>query len=207
VIATYVGATAAVVAGLLAIYVSVIRPRLRIPRLSVVSSAGDPHTFAYVSSSDGWHGAWGRLRVANAPGHDTAEDVEIMVVDITSPRGTRIETLTPLSGRLLKWAGVDQYSRSIPPGVSIRFDVIKFGLSSDGTRLEKRVCIYPRSRLDQLNRIDSPNTQVVVVVALCARNINARFYEIEIECNGSSWDGMPPMPISMRVRKLRRWSP
>lgn len=199
--ATTISASAAAAACCVAIYVSIVRPQLRLPKLIILPQDDDPHSLVYATANDGWRGVWARVRVHNADGRDTAEDVQVMLVDVLTPDNLSVTSLGPLSGRLLQWAGRRSNTVTIPSGSSVRIDLLEYGINADDTGLKKRVCIYPPSTLDSLNSTEFEAEQVTFMLALCGRNINARFYRVDVAC-GKSWDGVSAAPISMTVQRI-----
>lgn len=75
---------------------------------------------------------WVRLRVANRWGKRTAEDVEVLLVDVRS-RGDR----PSLNGFALRWsnafvAGSPTTRQTIPPGVARHVDLVSMARPVDG---------------------------------------------------------------------------
>ena len=104
-----VGATMA------AVYIGVIRERLRLPKLSLEYS---PHTedAVVVGTVGGSESAFVRLRVVAARNKKAAEDVEVMILDaaetLSRPGWRNASKPFALGGQLLKWSNTDGAPRS-----------------------------------------------------------------------------------------------
>lgn len=97
------------------------RDRRQRPRLKLLYDHDQGEDFAVGINDDSQH--WVRLRVRNAPGRRSAEDVEVVVVRVERHDG---ETIGRLTGFPFGWTNMrDEHGQpvtrlAIPPGVARR---------------------------------------------------------------------------------------
>jgi hypothetical protein len=139
---------------------------------------------------------WVRLRVANRWGKRTAEDVEVLVVDVRPRDGKG-----SLNGWVLQWSnargadGQPLTRQTIPPGVARHIDLVcvkpkLFDADGDSAPVEGesdasfelRVVPIPRDERRWL--AGASNT---VLLALMARDTDAAYYAVKIDHDGKWW--------------------
>lgn len=199
--ATAISASAAIAAACITLYIGLVRPRLRNPKLALLTQYEDPHCITHITKEDGWQGVWARLRVHNPAGCDTAEDVKVMIVDVRPHGDPKNDPLAPIPGRLLKWANHDANSMQIPPGISVRCDILQFTYEPKVNKVSRRLCIYPLSAIRSLNDHEFPEGRFRMLVALCSKNVSARFYRIDCAYD-VGWNGSNTPSISLTARRI-----
>jgi len=141
---------------------------------------------------------WVRLRVANRWGKRTAEDVEVLIVDVRPWSGPS------LSGFRLTWATLveDDYRwpsvpwparQSIASGTARHVDLLYMSSGSDGKSGARIEGVTPAwiavqaqpERLDQRHVL--AGGERYLLVALTARDADAVYYGVSIEFDGLWW--------------------
>jgi hypothetical protein len=197
---TAVGTVGATVA---AIYVGVFRVWLRSPKLSLEPSDYDaPSDRRIVGRPDGLL-AFVRARVVASAHRQAAEDVEVMILDskeIRARPGAKPESSLRLEGTLLKWGNVQSTRLTIPPGIHRYVDLlrIRHNAAKEGDAPAEVVVLNPLG--DHRERIRSAEFELVL--ALTARNMDARLYRVVVSYDGewgdNIWDHLKvdgPFPL------------
>lgn len=173
--------------------------RYRRPSLSLVFDANNSLNYLPgVGTVHGTDSHWIRLRVENGTGKRSADDVEVLVVEL---KRTGSQGSAPFGGVPLVWSnlniGNDMVTRvTLPPGVPRFVDACALveprpqapgGPSAvsgqSAAPVELQVWPPPADRRHQL---DAGKHEVVL--ALSARDTKATFYRLKIEHDGKWWD-------------------
>jgi hypothetical protein len=139
---------------------------------------------------------WVRLRVANGWGKRTAEDVEVIIVDVrpwlgkTTLNGFRL-TWAILVEDDLRWPDVPLPARqTIPSGTARHVDLICMGSCSDSEPIEGVTPAYVAVQA-QPKRRDKRHVltggERYLLLALTARDADAVYYGVTIEFDGLWW--------------------
>lgn len=185
-----VGATGA------AVWIGVLQPRRRRPALSLHFDPTDPRDAQVAGivfiqpgqpgSEFNTRGAFARLRVANAAGRETADDVEVLVeaVRLTDPGSQPTFEAESLGDLPLPASNSEPTTTrlSIPPGIERHFDLahVRKREVAEGDR-DVILEVFPRPA-DLRWRVDADRFEVDVVVA--ASNADARRYTVGVEFDG-----------------------
>ncbi|WP_210492868.1 hypothetical protein [Patulibacter sp. SYSU D01012] len=216
-----IGSVATTVGVIAALFGTNLRAKLRQPKLTLLYhglETGPYWDHIELAADDGTvEGArprrfWLRLRVYNAPGRDTAENVQVLV---TSYRASNRLGLDP---RPLVWSGLaerdvkaDEVSKppitaiDLPSDVYRHVDLIRIDGATD--EVTGRLCVYPRPRA---KADDLSDRAVHVTFAVTAKNIDALHYEATIEFDNLRGtarlvDGLRgPLRTSLADRAARR---
>lgn len=174
------------------------RERSRRPKLTVHFDASGREDFVIgARDSEGRERHWVRLRVANAIGKRTAENVEILFLDLRSnnPADAIVRTM-PVSGRAFRWTHHDHpdgkpvTKMDIAPGASRHFDLLRLAepfvgpVNPGQTGALVGLLLYPPT--DPLRyALAAGKYQALIVIT--ARDTDATYYSIEVEFDGLWW--------------------
>jgi hypothetical protein len=178
-----------------AVYFGGVRQFRRRPALSLDYVPRNPEDAQvvgiYAQDSDGgWYqqtqGAYVRFEVSNAPGKDTAENVEVMIdhAGVDRPDGSFHHAR--LGGFPLAWANTWSATEgattrlSVPPGVSRRVDLVS--VREDEKKLTMEVDPRPADFRHQL-----PEGTTTLRLVLTAHNADARYYVLRVTYDGE-WE-------------------
>jgi hypothetical protein len=188
------------VAAVVALYIafrSERRDRRRQPDLRLLF---DPATDDIEVATEEHEKHWVRLRVANRWGRRTAEDVEVLIVDV-QPR-----LKASLNGFTLAWANPPESDhrwptvplparQTIPPGTARHIDVLNMaprsGWGSDDV-IEGVTLAYIALQAQPERRDDRhvlSDGHWYVLLAVTARDTDATFYGVTIDFDGLWWSG------------------
>lgn len=164
------------------------RERRRQPRLQLLF---DPESddFEVAVGPEGSRSHWVRLRVANQRGRRTAEDVEIIVVDVRPRRHGSLNGFTLLWSNLpesLPSTPLPLASRqTIPPGVARHVDLLRAPPPRLGFVTGEPDLLWLQAqpvREDDRHAVLGGTTHVRLAVA--ARDADASYYDVTIEFDG-----------------------
>jgi hypothetical protein len=177
------------------------RPRLN---LALDASGGDA---VVVGTAGGTESAYVRLRVTNASGKDTADDVQVLVVERRLLDGS--ET-TPIALPLI-WSGSYPPATAAPvhPGAERYLDLLHVDWPGrDELEIAERwtgsedafieVMPKPAGRQDRLVA-----GEYTLRLQLLARNADATWYEVVVHWDGK-WSGKADMWTHLRVEQPRK---
>jgi hypothetical protein len=190
-------------AAVVALYIALraeSRESRRQPRLRLLFDADTDDFEVAVGSPTPTH--WIRLRVSNQTGRRSAEDVEVIIVDVLPRREAS------LSGFTLLWSNLPESlpsgppvlasRQTIPPGVARHVDILCMPAPSP-ERAEDPPCSLwiqaQPAREDSRHEVLEGTTHVLLAVA--ARDTDAVYYDVTIEFDGS-W--VPDDEIKHRLR-------
>jgi hypothetical protein len=188
-----VGTIGAVV---VALYVGVIRPRLRRPSLSLGFDGVDEEDAVIVQSAapvKTWQQptidtAYLRLRVCNRESRDTAEDVEVLVERVRelAPRVGNQPSPSPALGNWpLPWSLSDPTTTrlNIPPGVERHVDLAHVYRDEPATRGAGPLILDIRPEpVMERHHLDFGKTEIRLVIS--ARNADSRRYVVVVAFDG-----------------------
>ncbi len=134
---TAVGTTLSAVAAGLAVWVAIVQPNRRRPRLTILEPKHD-RELVVADLSGGIPSAWIRLAVEVEAGREAAEDVEIVILNLTEiesrpghDRGTRNPRLSGLSLGLSSSEG--RSAAAVPAGGFRIYDLASTWKAADGS--------------------------------------------------------------------------
>ncbi len=160
----------------------VVTPRRR-PKLELrFDNAGNDQII--VGSAGGFDVAYVRLRVANRPGKDTADDVVVMVTEVR-PLGKPEADATPIHLPLI-WSGTTppRTVSALHPGSARHIDLMHCDLAGDGEgRLQLDLDPKPTGGRDLLE----PDAYEISI-EIRGRNADALRYVIPLSWDGASSD-------------------
>jgi hypothetical protein len=166
----------------------VITPRRR-PKLELrFDRAGNDQVI--VETAGGFNAAHVRLRVANGPGKDTADDVVVMATEVR-PLGDSQGDAAPIHLPLI-WSGTSPplTVSAVHPGSARHVDLLHVDLQGDdGVEAPIQLDLNPKPTGSQ--DILEPGTYEISI-EIRARNADALRYVIPI-----SWDGKRPAGAAM----------
>jgi hypothetical protein len=196
-------AIATLLASLTALYVGVFKPRRQAPSLRLLDVESDEFATTWVHvHPDDVSSAWTRIRVTNAAGHRTAENVQVIITEAF--QGDPPSSLPLLIGRSLKWANENASITDIPPGVSRHIDVASIEVGDKSHSSTRRIAIYPPPRQSQRDHIEE--APVILKVALSARDTTAKYWSFRVYAR-SDWDGRSwelPKDQPLRIDRLKQ---
>lgn len=157
---------------------------------------------------------WARLRVVNASGRRSAQDVEVLVTAFYALGGDDERWQPPLDTRPLPWSNTPPQGGNvvteaqIPPGVSRHLDLLQFpapGVSDgaggfsladpeDEVRTTGYLCAVPDPG-DPSNWLFE-NHKYRIELAVTARDVDSKVYSLEVQFDGfyrhatDFWDRM-----------------
>jgi hypothetical protein len=195
----------------LALYLNLIRERLQRPRLTLDFEPSPAHDapLDLITHPEPAPAHWIRLRVSNAPGRRSAEDVQVLVTRI-QPRASPGLGKLPLDTRPLRWTGLyDESSNTaiteiaLPPGLARHIDLLALrepdgeGIK-EGRQASALVQVWPSTQ--------GPRSWISagtydLELAVVARDTNTRRYRAEIEFDGV-WRAGPEIWDHLRFRGL-----
>lgn len=196
-----VGAFGPLVAAATALFIAfraTRRERAQRPKLTVHFDASGREDFVKGAlDSEGRERHWVRLRVANALGRRTAENVEILFLDLRSnnPADAIVRTM-PVSGRAFRWThhnypdGKPITKLDIAPGASRHFDLLRLSQPvvvpaiAGQTGALAGLLLYPPT--DALRYALTAGTYQALIV-ITARDTDATYYAVEVEFDGLWW--------------------
>jgi hypothetical protein len=188
------------VAAVVALYIALWserRERRRQPDLRLLF---DPATDDVEAGVDDGHGEkhWVRLRVANRWGKRTAEDVEVLIIDV------RPRFVPSLSGFRLTWATLveDDYRwpggpwpahQTIASGTALHVDLLYVAVRPEWESRDAAEGVAPAyialqarpERRDERHVL--PGGEWHLLLALTTRNADAVYYGVTIEFDGLWW--------------------
>jgi hypothetical protein len=191
-VGTAAGALAAAFAAWVALYVGMIQVRRRRPKLTMHFPVLGRELVDVGNMTTG-ESAWIRLLITNSPGHETAEDVEVLIEDLReiAPRKGAVPwTSAPaLAGTALRWSmkeegASDEDRAHIATGGQRLLD-----LASVHRRRNPFKSIRPLELLtawrpsDHRQHLLSAEVELDLVVT--ARNTNASRYLVRISFDGT----------------------
>jgi len=175
------------------------RDRKQRPRLELLYDHSEGEDFA-VGLNDGTQ-HWVRLRVLNAPGRRSADDVEVVVAGVNRADG---EPIGRIHGFTLVWSntwgtdGLPVTRLAIPPGVARRVDLLSLkrpvvsdcgggarpAQSEGGHDVAGELEVHPRPRGG--SAFFGAGTYTILL-AVTARDTDAVFYSVDVEFDGLWW--------------------
>jgi hypothetical protein len=162
--------------------------------------------------TEGHERHWVRLRVANAIGRRTAQDVEILFLDLISndPADAIVRTM-PVSGRAFRWThhehpdGKPVTKLDIAPGASRHFDLLRLAEPSlvpanpGRTGAHVGLLLFPPT--DPLRyALQAGKYQALIVIT--ARDTDATYYSVEVEFDGLWWSS-PEVVRHLHIRPVQ----
>jgi hypothetical protein len=202
--ATVAAAIGTVGAVLYALYRDLILANRRRPRLDLLFDPTGPDAVV-VGTLGGTDSAYVRLRVTNAKGKDTADDVQVLVTEVLTLDGS--ET-TPM-GLPLTWSGTFPPTTVGPvhPGAERYIDLLHVDWPAhDEMDIVRKWTGEEPAQLDVFPKpagrqhvLAPGRTQYVVRVKLLARNADAVGYEIVVVWDGK-WSGKAAMWAHLHVQ-------
>ncbi len=215
----FAGVVAIVIAGWQA-----IRERVRRPSLSLAFDPDDPYDYmAGVGTTARQESHWVRLRVQNARGKRSAEDVEVLVVEVSGGRNGG----PPLAGSPVIWsnmrAGGEHVTRlTVPPGIARHvdllglveppYDEVNIPAPVEGhTQTTVQLQIWP---LPADGRHELGKGRYDIVLAVVARDTDSREYKVTVTYDGKWWTAEqikqhlrvePPKRLPRRRRASKWW--
>jgi len=143
-----------------------------------------------VGTTGGTKSHWLRLRVENAKGKRSADDVEVLVVDVRARAQGRGQTF---GGAAVVWSnmnvGGEYVTRlTLPPGVPRYVDLLALVEPRPQTPAETpakaQLQVWP-APADGRHELGVATYDIVLAVS--ARDSNAAFYEVQVEHDGKWW--------------------
>jgi hypothetical protein len=132
---------------------------------------------------------WVRLRVSNATGCRSADNVEVFLLRCERREETR--TQTPLNERPLSWSGIRESDGKtritktvIPPGVTRHVDLISIEREEGKPTASLRAVPTPR---DERHKFSQGDYDVELI--LSAQNVDAKRYRGSVSYDGAWSDG------------------
>jgi hypothetical protein len=198
------GTLAAVIVALGIAIANARRDRRRRPALSLTCNQASPLDFMMgvgigMDMGRERQGHWMRLRVANAWGKRSADDVEVLVINVRGISPADGVLLTPLLGVLpLKWSRIlDAEGRpltrtTIPPGVERHVDLLRIlepdpGLGPVEAGKVSAVAALQVSPAPSDRRHWLLGGTYGILLAVTARDTDATYYGLTVTYDGKWW--------------------
>lgn len=220
-VAALIGAVGTVAAVVVALWLQWLRVRRRRPSLTIdFDSTHDRVNVAQRAKEPqeplDYRSHWVRPRVINERGRDSAEDVQVLLVDvkaIDSNPGRLLHPERNLEGLSLKWSEVESEKATIPPGVTRHFDLVhvdNIRVESDGnvvkpedgdvaqgdTPVRFDVCPVPTAKYYR-----GFCRKYKVTLGLSARNTNPTYYSTVVAYDLEWREDMAEMQEKLMVEE------
>lgn len=143
---------------------------------------------------------WVRLRVENARGKRSADDVEVLVVEVRGEWSDGRSRVPPLGGLPLAWSDMpardEKLTRlTLPPGIARRVDLLRLDEPySDAENIPAPVEGHTQTTFE-LQVSPSPadgrhrlgGDRYDIILAVVARDTDSREYQVTIAYDGKWW--------------------
>jgi hypothetical protein len=204
---TAVGTALSAVAAGLAVWVAIVQPNRRRPRLTVLEPKHD-RELVVADLSGGVPSAWIRLAVEVEAGREAAEEVEIVILDLTEieprPRQDRSTRNPRLSGLSLGLSSSEgQSAAAVPAGGFRIYDLASTYKAPDGTDtpLVIEVARYAKP-VDRRHELMWGVT--AIELAVTAKNADSVRYLVRISYDGQWGDDIDEIWRHLKVLAVER---
>lgn len=191
---TAIGTVSATVAALFIALWGWSREQRHRPKLRLLYDAADKGDFVVGFNASGQEQHWCRLRIQNAVGRKSADDVEVVLMALATAGH---DSLRSLEGHLLTWSNIGGTKTTVAPGLERHVDLLSVaqpmisdgggGFAPGGREGDPAPAVLTLSPVPTDGSPILPAGKHWLLLAITARDTNAQFFVVEITHDGKWW--------------------